>query len=263
MAHFTPHWASPVGGRVPIDNINHLGESPATTPPNIRRMGSYMNAQDRRKLSMAVRALEFSQAQPSTDPGYAAIVARLERDIDLAGQLIVEENDGHTGEDAGQASREAFRSTIARLLSHLAHVAATAGKTDPELAKKFPRIPQRSPNRVLIGKAESMLAAATVEKDLLVANGLGVTFLDDLAAAMAAYDKSTGTAHSGRISHVGARADLPVVVSECVALVRILDGLNRERFAGDPKLLAAWMSARNVAGPFRHAPGTPPEGKAA
>ena len=33
--------------------------------------------------------------------------------------------------------------------------------------------------------------------------------------------------------------------------VGILDGLNRDRFAGDADLFAGWLSARNVAGPFR------------
>jgi len=60
-------------------------------------------------------------------------------------------------------------------------------------------------------------------------------------------------ANAGRRDHVGARADLTAVADEIMEVVRLLDGLNRARFASTPDLLAAWDSARNVEGPFRKA----------
>ncbi len=45
---------------------------------------------------------------------------------------------------------------------------------------------------------------------------------------------------------------------EARAIVRVLDGFNRTRFRGDDAMLAAWKSAKNVAGPFtRSEEGTP------
>jgi hypothetical protein len=43
--------------------------------------------------------------------------------------------------------------------------------------------------------------------------------------------------------------------------VGILDALNRARFASDSELFAGWLSAGNVAGPFRRQP--PDRNKAA
>jgi len=45
--------------------------------------------------------------------------------------------------------------------------------------------------------------------------------------------------------------ELDVVGSEAVEIVRVMDGHNRVRFAGDPDLMAAWKSASNVIGPAR------------
>jgi len=41
------------------------------------------------------------------------------------------------------------------------------------------------------------------------------------------------------------------VADEVVEIVRVIDGLNRFRFAGEPDLLAAWRAASNVVGPPR------------
>jgi hypothetical protein len=46
---------------------------------------------------------------------------------------------------------------------------------------------------------------------------------------------------------VAASAELTIVSREIVAVLRHLDALHRLRFKAEPDLLAAWMSARNVA----------------
>ena len=55
----------------------------------------------------------------------------------------------------------------------------------------------------------------------------------------------------GRRIHIAAAVELDVVAGDAVQIVRVMDGHNRVRFAGDPDLLAAWRSASNVIGPAR------------
>ena len=50
----------------------------------------------------------------------------------------------------------------------------------------------------------------------------------------------------GRRTHVGASAELGALADEVVQVVKLLDGLNRFRFAKDAESLAAWGSASNV-----------------
>ena len=47
-----------------------------------------MDAMIRRKLAMVARVLDFSQANPSTDPSYAAVLARLQDRTTKAEGLI-------------------------------------------------------------------------------------------------------------------------------------------------------------------------------
>jgi len=50
-----------------------------------------MDESTRRKIEMGRRVLEFSRAHPDTDPGYLALVARLERLMARAAELEAQE----------------------------------------------------------------------------------------------------------------------------------------------------------------------------
>lgn len=217
---------------------------------------------------MTVRALEFSQQQPSDDAGYTAVVARLQRDIDRADQLIMLAGNGDVGEHGAHQTRSELRRAIEQQLRHLVAVAETAAADHPEFHLQFARVRSDIPNRVMLGRAEAMLVSARLAQDVLLANGLGATFVAELQASLDRYSGATADVHNGRINHVGANAELRDVVSDAAAMVGILDGFNRLRFAGDAQRLAAWKSVRKVAGPFRGdvvtdspgpgAPSTPP-----
>ena len=71
------------------------------------------------------------------------------------------------------------------------------------------------------------------------------------------FTKAIEQASAGRQQHAGATADLRAVAAEIVALVERINALNRHRFRGDPDLLAAWDSARNVFGPIKRSTGPP------
>jgi hypothetical protein len=87
--------------------------------------------------------------------------------------------------------------------------------------------------------------------------------LDDLALGLAEFEKTLEATRAGRRDHVGASADLRSVATEIAEQVRLLDGLVRYRFGDNAELMGAWLSARNMLGPFRsHAEAKPPGGEA-
>jgi hypothetical protein len=210
-----------------------------------------MQADVRRKLSMAARALDYSRAQPSTDAGHTTVVTRLEERVARADALAIQERDGRVGERAATTLRRELRIEIQEMLRHLVRTAKVAGRSDPALAGDFVLPKLSGPYRTFATSAKAMLAAASPLKDALAANGLGDTLLDDLTTALEKFDEATTAAHTARREHVGGRADLIAVADECVEQVRLLDGLNRKRFKTQPELLAAWESASNVVGPFK------------
>ena len=154
----------------------------------------------------------------------------------------------------GEQRERVRRALQMKLLRYLAGVAAVAAKENAELAAQF-RLPHPdTPHQALVTIARGMLEHATAQKVLLESRGMSETLLDDIAAAVAEFEKTLEATREGRRDHVGASSDLEAIVSEIGDQVRLLDGLVRYRFGNNVELMGAWASARNVAGPFKSTP---------
>jgi hypothetical protein len=70
--------------------------------------------------------------------------------------------------------------------------------------------------------------------------------LESLAQALDEFDQAMKQGIAGRQAYVGASADLDLVAEEVVLIVKVMNGLNRFRFARQPELLAAWASVSHV-----------------
>ena len=99
--------------------------------------------------------------------------------------------------------------------------------------------------------SRAILEKATAQKELLVTLGMSEHVLDELTTALGEYEQTLQTTSSGRRAHVGARADLKAVASDISEQIRLLDKVVHYRLAGNAEFLAAWNSARNVAGPLK------------
>jgi flagellar biosynthesis/type III secretory pathway ATPase len=199
---------------------------------------------------MGARALEFSLAHPDDSPGYATAVKELEAQLIRANQLAREQEAGTVQVRVASAQKRVLRRAIRRVqLVHLARVAERGSKEIPELAQKFdlPRVPTRY--LPFKNVARTMLAEAQLQKELLVRHGLAERVLEGLSRSLDEFDQAVELGAEGRRIHIGAAANLEVASDEVVQLVRVIDGLNRFRFAAEADLMAAWGSASNVIGP--------------
>jgi hypothetical protein len=210
---------------------------------------------------MGSRALEFSRAHQDQSSGYGVAVAQLEEQLQRSRELAARQLEGFVEVRAASARKvELTRSMRRQQLVHLARVARRASREAPELAQKFvlPRDPAPYlPFKTMTG---NMAAEAQRQKELLVKHGLVERVLDSLTESLQEFDAVTEQGAAGRRVHVGASADLDVVADEVVQIVKVIDGLNRFRFAQDPELLAAWKSASNVTDSRRQPEKTPPQG---
>lgn len=206
-----------------------------------------MKADIRRKLSMTARALDFSTANPSDQASIKTVVTRLETLVNRADELSVQQRSGAVDEQLAIAQRAVVRRAMRRdQMNQLLRLANSVKKSHPELKGLF-RMPRYgATNRDFLIAAQDMLVKVIAQKPLLDTLGLGETLVDDLTRAVAAYTTATEGAHAGRSSHVGASSELEEVVNDGVAVVGVLDSLNRPRFRDEPELLAAWISASNV-----------------
>ena len=146
-------------------------------------------------------------------------------------------------------------------LVHVAMAAQRAAKEEPELTQKFALARQPIPYLTFRSLARTVAAEAEGRKEILVKHGLVDSVLVSLTESLGQFDQALGRGAEGRRIHIAAAVELDVVAGDAVQIVRVMDGHNRVRFAGDPDLLAAWRSASNVIGPSR--PAAKPEGSEA
>ena len=212
---------------------------------------------------MARRALDFALAHPQADAGYTAVVSRLQQELAHADRASVLQDTGDEREHAAVARRTAVRQDVrSQHLLRLTRLAKRAATEHPELAGRFTRPPIRGPNRAFLVKATAMLQDATAQ-DLLASIGLGDTFLAELTQAVAELEQATADAHAARTDHVGAGALLDQLATTAAVDVSVLDTYVRKIYATDAMGLAAWKSARNLAGPYTpRAAAAPPVGPA-
>jgi hypothetical protein len=200
---------------------------------------------------MARRALDFALAHPQADAGYTAVVTRLQQQIAQADEVSVLQQTGDEREHAAIARRAVVREEIrAQHLLRLSRLAKRAAEEHPDLGGRFTMPAPHVPNHVFLIKAKGMLQDAVVHEPLLSTIGLGDNFVAELTQAVAALERATTDAHAARNDHVGATAQLERAASICSTDVGVLDTFMRTIFAHDAQALAAWRSARNLAGPF-------------
>jgi hypothetical protein len=211
-----------------------------------------MKATTRSKLDMGDRALNFSRAHPDPSAGYAATLASLEECLTRARQLAQIHEDGINRRKAANARKDELRRQMSRSqLRHLARVAKVAMKEIPELSGKLVLPPGQRPYRSFRALAGTMLAEAQTQKELLVKYGLTETVLDSLVQSLEQFDRAVIEGTEALRAHVSARAELDVLGDDVVAKMRVMDALNRFRFATDRPVLAEWQSVSNIIGPAR------------
>jgi hypothetical protein len=218
-----------------------------------------MNKAVRRKLEMVARVREFSRAHPSDDPGHAMVLGRLEERLARAEAIAARQVKGTAEARTARTRRRELRRVVeSQLLRHLVAVGSVAAKSHGELTERYKLPYSRAPNQAFLTYVKEILALAQSQRDLLVSEGLGASLLDNLGRMLSEFETLSEAARTGRRDHIGARAELDVIASELLDQVRVLDGVNRDRFGTDPELLAEWRAVREVPGlPRQKGPSRP------
>jgi hypothetical protein len=210
-----------------------------------------MTSTIRRILATGLRVLGFCRSHPFANVRYNAAMDVLEERLNRANLLDSQHWAGRSTVSQMSVAKAELRNTIlTRYLRPLALISRAIAAEQPGLLRRF-QAPQYNANKQeFLTLARSMMAEATLHRELFLSFGLGESFFEDLAKALDAYDDAEDGGNAGRTSHVGARADLIGVAREIMGLIRQLDAINRYRFLNDRELSAAWKSAREVAWPL-------------
>src|SRR2546422_8339955 len=168
-----------------------------------------MNAVLGRRLGRAARVRDFIRAHRTDGAGEGTAVARLEELLQRAEALAAQQRAGVVATRSATMQRRELRHALqTKLLKYLAAVGAVAAKGNTELAPQFRLPPSGASHQVFLTAARGMLEKASAQKELLVSRGMSGTLVDDLATALAQFEKTLEATRAGRRDHVGASADL-------------------------------------------------------
>jgi len=126
----------------------------------------------------------------------------------------------------------------------------------PEFDDQF-RMPRSSSYEVLLMTARAFLRDATASEALFLEFQLKPTFLADLDADITALETADDEQDAGLSQQVGGTAELSAQVTLGLAARKQLLPMVKNKFAGQPGLLAEWATATRIVRPDR--PPEPPQ----
>jgi hypothetical protein len=209
--------------------------------------GGCMNGDVRRTFEMTARSVNFSDAQPDTDPGHLVSVERLKQVRAQMEQVAAVQRAGlidvHTG---AVEKRRLRREMLAGPIAHLAEVGGLAKREHPDLVNKLRYRPSGNTYVAHRTAARSMQVEATTNKEVLAKFGLSEAVLEVLGQLLDQFDAAVKLGSDGRAAHTGATRRLRELALEAGRIVRAMDARNRHRFRNDQQVLGAWITASTV-----------------
>ncbi len=208
-----------------------------------------MDTNFRLKQDMGVRALEFSQANPSDALRYGEFVGELGSAVSDGRDLIHQYGEGRDAAHAAKEERQVLRKEALATFRDIVRIGKTVAVEVPALTGYF-RVGRANISlEALLGRGRQFAAKVAEHQDQFAGFGFGperlAAFIRTLDALAGGVDR--GSAAKG--SHVGATADMRRIGNRILYFVDVLDAVNRLRFQDDPEKLAAWISASSVAWP--------------
>ena len=210
-----------------------------------------MNSIIRSKLDAGDRANAFCLAHPSDDPGVTGLVTRLGDRLTRAHDLATQERTGHLTVHASVDTKDEDRALIREELFILSGIADLIAMDEPGVDVRFEVPAANVSHQAFLTATRAILGQVEPRRDQFLSHGMPATLLDDLGTLVGHYEDAVEEKGAGINTHVGANAELETVVGEVMILLNLLDRVHKVRFRRNVELLAAWMSAREVAGPAR------------
>ena len=127
----------------------------------------------------------------------------------------------------------------------VALIAAAHLRDVPEFkALQVPKVGVKA--AVLVQDANAMAEAAKPYQEVFVGNGRPATFIDDLVAAANAVRASIDARGKSIATKAAARDGLKATATRAHSVLRFLDAQVKSAAADDPRILAAWNSAKRI-----------------
>lgn len=220
-----------------------------------------MDSLTTKRFEMLKRVRDFGLAQAS-----AFADGSLGKELFGSLAQIVTELEGHGANQlsglgaahSSTATKSALREDLRELLLAINRTARVLAFDSPGLDDKF-RFPRGINDQTLLTAARAFATDATPLKDKFIRHEMATDFIEKLNQHISAFEQALTQKNAAVGSHVTAKIAIDENIGRGLQAVRQLDVVLRNKFNGDPALLAEWARASNVAKRTRVAePETPP-----
>lgn len=160
---------------------------------------------------------------------------------------------GITSVSAEGAGASGTRSKVARFNEIVADLRLVA-KTGRRAEKKFPTfqntftLPRGGGLTYdeALERADSFIAAAPANEDILSTYALMPQFFTELAEDVAAFREAWQQQADGKRTGVGATADTEAILEDTLENIRELDRVLKNHYRNNPQKLAEWLTASHI-----------------
>jgi len=208
-----------------------------------------MLARHKQLVESYQRVQDFLTANPPTNPApkYGEVRQELDDAIARLSSLLGDQSAGRR-ESLDDTRRQDILRRLLREkhLAPISRIAKAALGDDPVIRKALGMPNPKLPSMKLVTVAVGMRTSAAKYEPLFVESGRPANFLAQLDAAIETLRQSVlGRARSvGR--HVGARAGLGQQLARARNVVRMLDAMVLDAFAGNAEVIARWNISKRV-----------------
>lgn len=167
---------------------------------------------------------------------------------------VVTELDSHsTNQSSGKGAAQSITATKSAVREDLREQVAAINRTarvlafeTPGLDNKF-RLPRGTNDQALLNAARAFAADAAPLKAAFLKHEMPTDFIERLNQLITDFEKASTEKATAVGSHVTAKIAMDETVARGLQAVRQLDVIIRNKFNGDPAMLANWMRASHVA----------------
>jgi hypothetical protein len=207
-----------------------------------------MNSLSNRRLVMLDGVIEFGQNHPLTTPIARAttlygLIAGSATTVRTLGSTQVE---GRTGVSSAVAESAILSEALLDDMRAINKIARALPVAEfPGVREQF-RMPRGGSYAVLANTARAFVLNATPMSQVFIDRGRPATFVDDLTAAVTAFEAARVRKQEGRQGQVSSTAALEIAARQGVAYMRELDAILSPIYEPDPLVFAAWKTAIRI-----------------
>jgi hypothetical protein len=207
-----------------------------------------VNDAELRRYEMLIRVRDFGQTHSAAFPT-GSLGAELFSEVDtvigeLSGHATAQVSSASSAKQ-GTSSRGLARATLRESMEAISLTARAIALDMPTIAAKF-RMPHNASDQTMLATAKAFAADAAALSAEFIRHEMPATFLADLNADIADFERAISDQNQSREGHVSSTVSVGSSLDKGMRAVRKLNAVVQNRFRSDKSTLAAWLSASHV-----------------